>query len=227
LRVVPTESRLRSDPTSFQNQIDECAIECVSRSGPSPEDVKLGIAGCRSSCNHDLESIRFHYYHDLAKLFPLTYLDVNSHTAFISLTTSLGDSTSVGRNAIGWAGGDQIKRLREELRSLPGDVRYIVLVMHHPLLWTGVPALPQFDASLLFHPLRAWDAFYSSAWFLAVFLHNDINEGRQIYELLNDELARRPRTLRSDKSLAVGSMDFWRDLWLVAAFFTSIWLWLL
>jgi hypothetical protein len=137
--------------------------------------------------------MRFHYYHDLARQFPLTYLDTNSHVAFISLTTSMAESTSVGRNAIGWVGEVQIQKLREELHNLPTNVRYIVLVMHHPLLWAGVPRLPAFDPSLLLHPLRAWDAFYTSAWFLAVFLHNDINEGEQIYKLLTDELARRPQ----------------------------------
>jgi hypothetical protein len=106
----------------------------------------------------------------------------------------MGESTSVGRNAIGWAGAEQIQKLREELHNLPTDVRYIVLVMHHPLLWAGVPPLPAFETSLLLHPLRAWDAFYTSGWFLAVFLHNDINEGNQIYGLLNDELAKRPQS---------------------------------
>jgi hypothetical protein len=38
------------------------------------------------------------------------------------------------------------------------------------------------------------DSFYTSPWFLAVFLHNDIAESRQIYELLKAELARRPGT---------------------------------
>jgi hypothetical protein len=186
---VPTESTL----DHFQRQIGECALSCVANaSGEKPGDVKLEIAGCRGFCAHDLDSIRFHYFHDLSESFPLLYIDEVSHTAMISMTTSMADSAEAGRNAIGLSGPEQIKALQVILAKLPNSVKNIVLVQHHPLLWSGVPPFPHFQWSEFLHPLRTWDKFYSSAWFLAVFLHNDINEGHRIYTLLEDELAKRP-----------------------------------
>ena len=208
---VPTESNL----ALFKDQIAECAISCLSNAA-TPDEARSARAVCTGMCAHDLDSIRFHYYHDLSKLFPLTYVDTASHTAFIAMTTSMAESTSVGRNAIGWSGDDQITHLGEALDRLPTTVKYIVIVMHHPLLWNGVPSFPSFAMSSLRHPFRAWEAFYSSPWFLAVFLHNDIGEGEQIYTMLRGELAKRPETSalilyghRHERSLSrIGSITF-------------------
>lgn len=187
---VPNKSNL----AHFPRQIEECAVSCVWNSGNDPAEVKLAIAGCRASCASDLESIRFHYFRDLSDSFPLYYVDEVSHTAFISLTTSMAETKAVGRNAIGLSGKDQIKNLKAELAGLPASVKYIVLVQHHPLLWNGVPPFPHFHWSDLLHPGKTFDIFYTSPWFLAVFLHNNVAEGEQTYAMLKDELARRPGT---------------------------------
>ncbi len=179
----------------FQRQINECTISCISDAeGESPGEAKLQMAACPGSCAHDLESIQFHYFHDLSESFPLYYIDELSHTAFISVTTSMAESTEAGRNAIGLTGKDQIRNLGAVLSRLPSGIRYIILVQHHPLLWDGVPPFPTFHLHDFLHPRETLDAFYTSPWFLAVFLHNDIDEGEQIYAMLEDEPARRPGT---------------------------------
>lgn len=187
---VPTESNL----THFPKQIDECTESCIADADVDPGQTKSLIGLCRSSCRTDVESIRFHYFHDLSESFPLYYLDEASHTAFISMTTSTADTAEVGRNAIGLSGSDQIRNLRAELKNLPNTVKNIVLVQHHPLLWNGVPSFPSFIWADFLHPRKSLDAFYTSPWFLAVFLHNNIAEGEQIYAMLNEELAKRPGT---------------------------------
>jgi hypothetical protein len=216
LRDVTTDVPNESNLDHFQRQIGECALSCVSNVGVDPGDVKLQIASCPGSCAHDLDSIRFHYFHDLSQSFPLYYYDEVSLTAFISMTTSMAESTEVGRNAIGLSGEDQIKNLKAVLDLLPSSVRYIVLIQHHPLLWSGVPGLPRFPVADLLHPKKAVDAFYTSPWFLAVFLHNDIAEGAEIYALLQSELAKRPGTAalvvfghRHERSLSrIGPITF-------------------
>ena len=187
---IPSESNL----AQFPRQIAECASSCVSNSGTDPGDAKIAIASCPGLCRNDLESIRFHYFHDLAESFPLYYIDEGSNTAFIFMTTSMAATAEVGRNAIGSSTEEQIKNLKAELAKLPPNVKYIVLVQHHPLVWNGVPAFPRFHWKDILHPAKTWDAFYSSGWFLAVFLHNNIAEGEEIYAILRDELARRPGT---------------------------------
>jgi hypothetical protein len=187
---VPTTANLGQ----FQEQIAECKISCISNSDPDPAQGKLESAVCRSLRATNVESIRFHYFHDLSESFPSYFVDEASQTAFISLTTSMADSAEVGRNAIGLTGKDQIKHLKAELSGLPTKVRYIVLVQHHPLLWNGVPPFPRFHWADFLHPRKTIDYFYTNPWFLAVFLHNDIAEGEQIHALIKDELARRPGT---------------------------------
>jgi 3',5'-cyclic AMP phosphodiesterase CpdA len=187
---VPTSSNLNHFPA----QIAECKMSCISNSELDPAQGKLEAAACRSLCATNVESIRFHYFNDLSESFPSYFVDEASQTAFISLTTSMADSAEVGRNAIGLTGKDQIKNLKAELSGLPASVKYIVLVQHHPLLWNGVPPFPRVHWADFFHPRKTIDYFYTSPWFLAVFLHNDIAEGEQIYALIKDELARRPGT---------------------------------
>ncbi len=218
LRNVTTDVPNESNLDRFQLQIGECALSCVSNvgGGGDPRDAKLQIASCPSFCAHDLDSIRFHYFHDLSQSFPLYYYDEVSNTAFISMTTSMADSTEVGRNAIGLSGKDQIKNLKAVLDLLPSTVKYIVLIQHHPLLWSGVPGFPRFHLADVLRPKKAVDAFYTSPWFLAVFLHNDIAEGAQIYTLLQSEVAKRPGSValvvfghRHERSLSrIGSITF-------------------
>jgi hypothetical protein len=89
-------------------------------------------------------------------------------------------------------------------------------VQHHPLLWTGLTPFPRFQLSDFIHPLRMWNIFYSSPWALSVFLHNDIDEGRQVYAILQEELAKRPGTVaivafghRHERSLGrIGAITF-------------------
>src|SRR5262249_23479667 len=134
----------------------------------------------------------------------------------IVLTTSIAESVSPGRNAIGSNGEEQIKMIASVLHRLPSSVKYIILVMHHPLLWGGLPRFPRFEMSTVLSPFRAWDEFYSSQWFVAVFLHNDVKEAEQIYSLLKDELDRRPGASalvlyghRHERTLSrIGSMTF-------------------
>jgi hypothetical protein len=61
-------------------------------------------------------------------------------------------------------------------------------VQHHPLLWTGLGRLPRLTSDSQ-DPL--WDRFYSSPWFLSVFLHHDVKESEEIFEILTAELSRR------------------------------------
>ena len=111
---LPTEFNL----DHFDQQIGECALSCIANAaGQSPDEAKLQIASCRSFCAHDLDSIRFHYFHDLSESFPLFYVDELSNTAFISMTTSMADSAEVGRNAIGMSGKEQIKNLHRNLKQ--------------------------------------------------------------------------------------------------------------
>jgi hypothetical protein len=210
---VPNDSNL----SQFPRQISECDASCIANAGgESPSETKLQIASCRGFCAHDLDSIKFHYFHDVSESFPLYYVDDTSHTVFISMTTSMTESSEAGRNAIGLSGNDQINNLQAELKSIPTNVKYIVLVQHHPLLWYGVPPFPRFQLADLLHPKKTLDAFYTSPWFLAVFLHNDMAEGVKVYKMLEDELAKRPGTTalvafghRHNRSLSrIGSIIF-------------------
>lgn len=191
LQDITASTPNASNLDNFPQQIEECAISCILNSGDDPGQVKLAIAGCRPSCRDDLESVRFHYFRDLAESFPMYYIDNDSHTAFISLTTSMGKTKAVGRNAIGLTGERQIDNFKAELAKLPADVKYIVLVQHHPLLWKPVPPFPRFHWRDLLHLDESIDAFYTSPWFLAVFLHNNFSEEDRIYTALKDELAKR------------------------------------
>lgn len=191
LQDVVANTPNASNLASFPQQVEECAISCIWNSDGDPGQVKLAIGGCRASCSRDVESVRFHYFRDLAESFPMYYIDDKSHTAFVSLTTSMGETTAVGRNAIGLTGEQQISNFKAELAKLPSDVKYIVVVQHHPLLWKPVPPFPHFHWRHLLHLKKSIDAFYTSPWFLAVFLHNNFSEEDRIYTTLKDELAKR------------------------------------
>jgi hypothetical protein len=173
----------------FKTERDECALSCIA---DAPPELRFPGPACRAICETDLDSLRYHYFHDLPKSFPLYYIDETAHTAFFSMTTSLSDTDELGRNAIGSSGADQIQHLRALLANLPADIRYIVIVQHHPPLWEGVPAFPVFHWADLGHWRETKEAFYTSAWFLAVFLHHDIEDARETYGVVQAELAKRP-----------------------------------
>jgi 3',5'-cyclic AMP phosphodiesterase CpdA len=185
VKRAPDESNV----STFPQQIAECVMSCIPDTDGTPSEVKLQMASCRGLCAHDLRSIRFHYFQDIVESFPTYYIDRPTSTAFIGLTTSLGDSAEVGRNAIGITGRKQINNLRAVLSKLPRTVKHIVLVQHHPPLWTGLGRLPRLTSSDSQDPV--WDRFYSSPWFLSVFLHNDVKESEEIFEILTAELSRR------------------------------------
>lgn len=185
--TTPTAPTIKS----FPREIAECTSSCIAN---APLDPKLrGVpALCRAQCMSDLESIRYHYFRGTAKAYPLSYVDSNTQTAFLILSTSIHESSEPGRNAVGKSGSEQIEHVASMLADFPQTIRRVILVQHHPVLWSGVPDLPSLSLTDIAHPIQAWQKVYSSPWFVSVFLRHDFQEGDHLFALLRDELRKRP-----------------------------------
>jgi 3',5'-cyclic AMP phosphodiesterase CpdA len=183
---VPTRSAVEH----FEREIDSCKQECFTMFAT---DWKVK-AGCERSCGKDWRGIRFRYFQEFRQTFPWTYVDRDSNVAFLSLASTLGNSSTAGENAIGFLDNEQISRLKHELNQLPASVSLLVVTLHHPLFSAEAAQIPDVHWSELLHPGALWTRLYTSEWFVSVFLQNNPVQAKKVFDAISVELDRRPQS---------------------------------
>jgi hypothetical protein len=127
VRDIPTKSTL----DKFRDDIDKCREDCVARWKGSEYSIKAE-QGCYLRCSTDWRLIRFRHLYKIEESFPWVYTDQRGQIALIALASTLVSTTTVGQNAVGFVDDEQIGKLKEVFRKLPGSIQLVLLTLHHP-----------------------------------------------------------------------------------------------